>query len=784
MRKIKLLTLLLAGLCSELPAQTYTGKVQNTNGEPIPFANVLLYSLPDSNLQTGTITDETGIFNITNKTKLLNGYLAITCIGYESFYKNLDEKLNLGNIVLNETTVELEGAEVIAHRIKRTPTGYTVNLTEDLRVKGLKMDQTLKLLPGIVWHNGIYKYNGVPIAKFYVNEQEVSLDYIKDMPSEILSKAEVSFIDQVGTSKEEGAIINLTLNKIENGGYYGRLGTTVKTRGKNYDGTTLSTIINSKINKLNIFADLRIRNNNAISNEIDNTKLFNNGIETDHINVDYDQLFKGNRFSPVLNLNYELTERQVIGLYTSANFKRTNIRKNISNKSNTDSLNFNEKQTGHSNLTQARGVISYKLNTKKEGGSLKIQAEYLHNNNDDATTFKQNDIENNETKNQNLADMYKAFTRFNYPFTENISGNLYLVWNGMRENDKQTSTGDPNNIYFTNPLKKTNIRINDPYIKGGLSWDTDNFSLTTEMAYQWSFLNYQFNDSTIKKNTQGFEPKLKMTYFFDDDEKYNISAEFDRSIYTYPYSLLNPCKIWYDRFHYTIGNQNIKPPTEISATLSTSLWYDKLYAYVGYSQVNDDYEWATFSDTSLGGNVTYTQPINASKSKSLDFGATLTLQPNDYWMFQLVAEASAYHEQAKFPEKVIDEREFRYQFYITNNFELPKDWSIYWFVYVEPTYKTYNRKYEGIYGTEIEINKIFADQFYITFLTSVGKHRKLYTYLDNEAGQHQMVQMYQNKTPLPYVELSFTWMFKGGKDFRIKKTESSIDYDKITDNKH
>ena len=55
-----------------LQAQTFTGKVVDEKSQPLPYANVVLLSLPDSAFVTGTVSDESGAFTLkANPTNLL-----------------------------------------------------------------------------------------------------------------------------------------------------------------------------------------------------------------------------------------------------------------------------------------------------------------------------------------------------------------------------------------------------------------------------------------------------------------------------------------------------------------------------------------------------------------------------------------------------------------------------------------------------------------------------------------------------------------------------------------
>ena len=111
-----MLIFLLSGMVWSLSAQI-TGRVVDTQNQPVEFANVALYGLPDTTLITGTITDSEGKF-ILSSTHSGQSILRISMLGYET--KEIDpSKGEPGTIVLNAIAQQLEDVVVTARRIKR-----------------------------------------------------------------------------------------------------------------------------------------------------------------------------------------------------------------------------------------------------------------------------------------------------------------------------------------------------------------------------------------------------------------------------------------------------------------------------------------------------------------------------------------------------------------------------------------------------------------------------------------------------------------------------------------
>ena len=67
-----------------LQAQTITGIVNDEQSQPVEFANVVLYSLPDSSMISGAVTDSMGLFALKTNQTAENTYLQISFMGYRT----------------------------------------------------------------------------------------------------------------------------------------------------------------------------------------------------------------------------------------------------------------------------------------------------------------------------------------------------------------------------------------------------------------------------------------------------------------------------------------------------------------------------------------------------------------------------------------------------------------------------------------------------------------------------------------------------------------------------
>lgn len=99
MKTVKVLLFTVVGfiLPENLSAQSVSGKLVDENSQPLPYANVVLLSLPDSAFVSGTVSGEDGTFIIDAASE--NRIVKISSIGYKTVYKPVSPA-NIGIVQL------------------------------------------------------------------------------------------------------------------------------------------------------------------------------------------------------------------------------------------------------------------------------------------------------------------------------------------------------------------------------------------------------------------------------------------------------------------------------------------------------------------------------------------------------------------------------------------------------------------------------------------------------------------------------------------------------------
>jgi len=148
-----------------------SGSVTDTDNNPISYANVALYSLPDSVLIAGTITDETGHFSLINEMNS-NAIIKISFIGYQTQTLPAHPKLQ---VCLQPDTTMLD--EVVVKgtlpQVRLRDDALVTSVQNSVLSKAGTANDVLKRLPAITGDKGDFTVLGKGKAKIYINNREL-----------------------------------------------------------------------------------------------------------------------------------------------------------------------------------------------------------------------------------------------------------------------------------------------------------------------------------------------------------------------------------------------------------------------------------------------------------------------------------------------------------------------------------------------------------------------------------------------------------------------------------
>lgn len=222
-------------------AATVKGKITDIDGQPLPGTSVQLVSLPDTVRAGYQLSSDNGDFSF-NKIKPGSYVLLASMTGMEEIGKTIEVKdsaqtLDLGKIILSENAYTLNEAVVTAVKAAVVAKQDTIefNAGSYHTAPNATVNDLLKKLPGVeVGEDGAITSNGKSITKILVNGKEFFGDdpqmATKNLPSDMVDKVQV--VDRKSDlarltgvdDGEEETVINLTVKKDMNNGWFGNVG--------------------------------------------------------------------------------------------------------------------------------------------------------------------------------------------------------------------------------------------------------------------------------------------------------------------------------------------------------------------------------------------------------------------------------------------------------------------------------------------------------------------------------------------------------------------------------
>lgn len=166
------------------------GKVVEENGQPLPYANVILLSQGDSTVITGGVTGDNGEFSIEGKTGTL---LKVAMIGYKDTIMKCDKEY-MGTIKMTPDEILISGATVSAGLPQTRLKGEAMitDIEGTVLEKEGRASDMLKRLPGVKSSDDGVEIFGRGMAEIYVNGRKV-YDYseVKQLTADQIRDVEI-----------------------------------------------------------------------------------------------------------------------------------------------------------------------------------------------------------------------------------------------------------------------------------------------------------------------------------------------------------------------------------------------------------------------------------------------------------------------------------------------------------------------------------------------------------------------------------------------------------------
>lgn len=366
-----------------------SGIISNISGDPIPFANVVLYT-PDQVVVKGTITDDLGRYTITSVSEGVY-IIKASFLGYKEYVSEefmLSGNKELPEIKLEEITESLDEVTIVSKKptIVREADKLIFNVENTIASTGSAWE-ILKRTPGVVIKQDVLTVRNNAVS-VYLNDRKVELSFeeiqslLESVGGTNIKAIEVITNPSAKYDAEGGAIVNIVSSKILYLGYKG----SIATRGtygifpKHYFGTSHYF----KRKKLNIFFNYgysplkKTKQDNSFVNYQNGNTPISRWVQ------DFERKTWTKAHNANLIIDYQLNEKQkisfsAIGLYSPDEFNFARSTTEISSFVD-DSFDINT--TSRLDSEQKNLALDMTYSYSFEKGELQANAHYTTYNRD------------------------------------------------------------------------------------------------------------------------------------------------------------------------------------------------------------------------------------------------------------------------------------------------------------------------------------------------------------------------------------------------------------------
>jgi len=554
-----------------------SGKViDETTKEALPYVNIVIYDMAKKVI-TGGITDDNGEFKVKDIPRG-NSLVEIQFIGFKTFSKPIsitseEKNISLGTISLQEDSAKLDEVVVRAETstVIQKVDRKVINVGKDLTAAGTTASELLNNVQSVSVDSqtGQISLRGNSNVRVLVDGRPTNIpaaQLLRQIPSNSIKSIEL-ITNPSAKYNPDGmsGIINIILNKNANTGFNGSLDTGV-TAG-HYVRYNASTNMNYKTGKVNFFV-------NYGYNGGDN---YNFGfVERPGINLQDFRFINENQSHLVkFGADFYLNDKNTLSFYTTQNWFDgfASGRSRISDTNG--NLLINAPNTQDNTSPTGTYNVNYKVDFKKEGHNLELEATYsntdaenLLTNLDDIDPTNINNFFNDIESKRNNTQLNLDYTN---PLNEKTKLELGLEYRGdntdnLNDTDQQvfTQTGQD---FVGNSDFQFERNILSGYVNYAKTMDKFTMQLGARLesfTVDGTFSRYignSFNtiNETLVVDQEFFNVYPSAFFTYSPTEKNQWQISYSRRIDRPGIQQVNPIREWSTPLIVSVGNADLVP---------------------------------------------------------------------------------------------------------------------------------------------------------------------------------------------------------------------------------
>ncbi|MBR0023311.1 MAG: TonB-dependent receptor, partial [Muribaculaceae bacterium] len=590
LRITALMAVMMMALSAVAKTPDVNGKVVDENGEPMPFVNVVMLSMPDSAYVQGGITDEQGAFNLTS---LQNGGLVkISYIGYQTLYIN-SSAVDLGTIILQPEATLLGEVVVVSKLPKTRVKGDAMRTTIEgtiLEKAGTVADALARVPSLEAERDGGVKVLGRGDAEVYINGRKVQdMNELSRLRSDQIEHVDVIQNPGARYAASTKAVVRIQLKKAQGEGFSFQNNLNGMYQ---YEYTIANNLdMNYRIGGLDLTASFWAGRYGHTKQLQDNELIYYVG--PDHIKSVTTQegknIWKG--WSPQLQVNYMFNENHSLGAFYKYD---RHPGTDFSDMFYTDNyVNGILTEHSESDIRQSDTFKKHIFNTYYNGKIGKLGIDFNVDGLFDKTETPGSTVETataatGETSQRSI----ESNTSSGNDFWATKLILSYPVWNGNLSLGSEYTHNHRTDAYsFTAtdavPVKATDTKINESSTAAFVEFGRLFGRVYAQVGLRYEHLkndyyNFGVREDEVCRNYGDWFPTAAITMPIGDVQ---LSLSYRRDIQRPNYGSLTSSTVYINRYTYQSGNPYLKPTYTHSLVLNSA--YKWMNLTLNYGRIKD-----------------------------------------------------------------------------------------------------------------------------------------------------------------------------------------------------
>ncbi len=683
--------------------------LDESDGKPIEYANIVVFSVKDSSMVSGGITDASGQATI-KPLPFGHYYLTINFIGYNKHFQN-SIKLTPGKPVHDAGTIKLKPATELLENVTieadRKHIEYKidkkiVNVSQDISAQGGSAVDVLENTPSIQTDiEGNVQLRGSSSFTVLIDGKPTPLE-----GSEALQQIPASAIENIEIITNPSAkydpdgvagIINIVMKHQENDGVNGNINLTYGS----FNALNGDFLINIRQGKFNFFvgADYSDRQNRGTNENLTARFLGDSTFVTD---IAGDGLWAHGGYSGRLGLDYYMTDKDVFTvsgkygkwlmnrnadrdymLYYSSNtepefdadmlspatYYQNNTFFNIDNTYYSGDINYQHKFNTEGHNLQAYYFFSGSDKTEQSGFKRYDTDSEFNQYNDDFNEAEQSNETGNNIRMRANLDYTNPFSEHGkievgYQLRNRIgpSDYEYEIWNGTQYIDDSTQFND---VDFNRQIHAAYATFTNRI------WKFDYM-----VGLRGEYTKRDFKSITLGEAWTYEKPDVFPTAHISRKLKYDIQlqASYTSRIRRPRGWFLDPFRSKMDEYTYRQGNPNLEPAYINSYELNAQKRFGKHFIALEsfYKQTTNLFERVTNADPDNPEILIYSfENVGSDKSYGMEIMGNMNF--TKWWNLNLTADLYQYTIDANIDNSSTGENStLTYSTRVNNTFKIKK----------------------------------------------------------------------------------------------------------------